>query len=121
MTGQPGKGTLTVHLPEEQEVTAFEWSRDGVPYAGESGRGYAWLLPWPLAFVIETSRDGETWTEAYATESFDITPEGVSGGMLRERLRARRSLARLLTTRRVAGSRDKRSASLVSGYPARRL
>ncbi len=76
--GEPGKGAVTIYLPEERDVAAFEWSRDGVPYTGDGGRGYAYLLPWPLAFVIETSTDGEVWTEAYATDLFDITPEWVA-------------------------------------------
>jgi hypothetical protein len=86
--GPPGKGAVTVYLPEEREVSAFEWSRDGVPYAGKGGRGFANLLPWPLGFVIETSADGAAWTEAYSTDFFDITPEWVGA---HEALRFRQS------------------------------
>jgi hypothetical protein len=86
--GEPGKGAVTVYLPEEREVAGFEWSRDGMAYAGEGGRGFAYLLPWPLAFAVETTTDGREWTEAYSTDFFDVTPEWVG---THEALRFRQS------------------------------
>ncbi|MCS6831503.1 MAG: LamG domain-containing protein, partial [bacterium] len=48
--GQYGDGVIVpdvivLALPEERVVSAFEWSYDGTPYAGEGGRGWAPALP----------------------------------------------------------------------------
>jgi hypothetical protein len=71
---EPGQGTVLIHLPTEAEVSAFEWSRDGVAYAGPQGRGWATVLPFPRAFVVETSRDGQNWEEAVREADFHVTP-----------------------------------------------
>ncbi len=76
--GGAGKGLVWVELPREEQVAAFEWSRDGSPYAGEQGQGYARLMPWPRDFVVEVSEDGETWQEVYGAEAFDISPQYVA-------------------------------------------
>lgn len=75
---EPGKGMVTVHLPDEFEVIGFEWSRDGVPYAGPQGRGWALVLPYPRAFIIEVSRDGQNWEKVVEELDFRITPEFVA-------------------------------------------
>lgn len=74
---EPGRGMVLVKLAEEAEIAAFEWSRDGVPYAGADGRGWAAVLPYPLEFTIETSLDGETWEKVVEEPEFRITPEFV--------------------------------------------
>jgi|GEM_PF-1536975 len=72
-----GKFVL-IQLPEEFEVKGFEWSRDGVPYAGEKGRGWAHVLPYPRAFTVEVSRDGKSWEKVVEENDFRITPEFVA-------------------------------------------
>lgn len=73
-----GKEWVVVHLPEETEVSSLEWSRDGVPYGGEQGRGWAFVLPYPRAFSIEVSRDGENWETVVEEPDFHITPQFVA-------------------------------------------
>ncbi|MCX7599489.1 MAG: discoidin domain-containing protein [Armatimonadetes bacterium] len=75
---QSGLGTVTVRLAEEADVAGFEWSRDGVPYAGPEGRGWAHVLPYPLEYSIETSLDGKTWEKALEEPNFRITPSFVA-------------------------------------------
>lgn len=76
--GAAGKGLVWVELPREEQVAAFEWSRDGSPYAGEEGKGYARLMPLPRDFVVEVSADGEVWQEVYRAEAFDLAPRYVA-------------------------------------------
>jgi hypothetical protein len=65
---------VQVDLPAEAEVKGVEWSRDGVPYAGPQGRGWAAVMPYPLAFAIDVSLDGAKWEEVYHTDAFDLSP-----------------------------------------------
>lgn len=69
---------ILVDLSEERKVSGFEWSRDGVPYAGKQGRGWAFVLPYPRAFTIEVSRDGKSWETVVEECDFRITPEFVA-------------------------------------------
>ncbi|MBC7287390.1 MAG: discoidin domain-containing protein, partial [Armatimonadetes bacterium] len=73
-----GQGMVLVKLAEEAEVAGFEWSRDGVPYAGPQGRGWARVLPYPREFSVETSLDGERWEKAVEETDFRITPAFVA-------------------------------------------
>ena len=75
---EPNCGVVVVRLAQEEAVCAFEWSRDGVPYAGPEGRGWAALTPYPLEFSIETSQDGETWEKVVEERDFRITPDFVA-------------------------------------------
>ncbi|MDW8029698.1 MAG: discoidin domain-containing protein [Armatimonadota bacterium] len=69
---------VVLEFPKEQKVSAFEWSRDGVEYAGEKGRGWAHVLPYPLAFKVEVSLDGKSWETVVEERNFRITPEFVA-------------------------------------------
>ncbi|MCS7224431.1 MAG: discoidin domain-containing protein [Armatimonadetes bacterium] len=69
---------VVVQLPKACEVSGFEWSRDGVPYAGEKGRGWAHVLPYPLAFKFEVSLDGKSWETVVNEPNFRISPKFVA-------------------------------------------
>lgn len=69
---------LQVTLAQEREVQALEWSYDGTPYAGEGGRGWAPALPYPRAFRVEVSLDGNEWRTVVDEQDFRVTPELVA-------------------------------------------
>ena len=70
----PETGDATVTLAQEQQVAGLVWSRDGRPFAGPGGQGWARADSLPRDFVIETSRDGKAWTEVARQSCFKIMP-----------------------------------------------
>lgn len=70
----PETGDATVTLAAPTEVSGLVWSRDGRPFAGPQGQGWALADNLPRDFVVEISMDGETWTEAARQERFKISP-----------------------------------------------
>lgn len=78
LPGRRAKGFVVVHLSKEADVNALEWSRDGTAYAGEGGRGWAALLPFPGDYAIAVSRDGKLWEEVKRVVDFRVTPRFVA-------------------------------------------
>lgn len=70
----PETGDVTITLAESCEVAGLVWSRDGRAFAGPEGQGWARADSLPRDFVVEASRDGETWTEVARRERFKIDP-----------------------------------------------
>ncbi|HIE54177.1 MAG TPA: hypothetical protein EYP90_03165, partial [Chromatiaceae bacterium] len=73
-----GRGWAKVCLPLEAEVSAIEWSRDGRPYGGPKGQGWAFFMPLPLGFRVEVSLDGERWRTVLSVPNFEARPSFVA-------------------------------------------
>ncbi|MCD6352562.1 MAG: discoidin domain-containing protein [Armatimonadetes bacterium] len=88
--GLYGQAEVMVRLPRSAEVAAFEWSRDGTPYAGEGGRGWAQLMSYPADYTIEASDDGLHWRQLHKVSNFIVSPQFVA---THQALRFRESFA----------------------------
>ena len=87
--GQVGNaGEVLVTFKAPRRVAAVRWSRDGrrlVDGDGEKGTGWARTTDVPCDFTIETSPDGQAWTEVARKTGFFISPTELSGTGIRIR------------------------------------
>ncbi len=74
----PDTGDATITLAETTRVSGLVWSRDGRPFAGPEGQGWALADSLPRDFVVETSLDGESWTQVAQRERFKIDPAALA-------------------------------------------
>lgn len=70
----PDRGEVTAELAQAAEVRAVVWSRDGRPFAGADGQGWARADSLPRDLVVDVSVDGQNWEVVARRQSIIVDP-----------------------------------------------